>query len=308
MSKFCKSIVNNNWFDIFIIVVIVFTGILVGLETNKQFVAIYGELLTRLQHLVLFIFTVEMVLKVIAEGSRPWRYFYDPWNILDFLIVGSSLLDLMLTLNANFLPVVRLFRLIRILRVLRVLRLISVFDELQIIVGTLLKSIPSIGYIGMLLALIFYIYGTIGVLLFGDNDPIHFGSLPLAILTMFEVVILEDWVIMMRSNMYGCNAYGYDSEALKVFCTAPEQHPIIAPIFFISFVAFGTMIVLHLFIGVIMNSMHNAQNAQDEERLGNQKQLTVLNEIELVQRELREISNELAMISLRVEQETGNKL
>ncbi len=315
MSQFCQSIVKNKWFSAFIIFMILVTGVLVGLETDKEIATTYSELFTSLQHFILFIFTVEMVLKIAAEGSRPWRYFFSPWNLFDFFIVVTGMFDLMLTMNATnaentaFLPVLRLFRLVRLLRVIRVLRLISIFDELQLIIGTLFKSIPSIGYVGMFLMLLFYIYGVLGALLFGDNDPVHFGSLSQSMLTMLGIVTLNEWSTVMRSNFYGCNIFGYDTESLKPLCTAPEAHPIASSLFFVSFACLGTMIMLNMFIGVITNNITKVRESQEAERLVEQRaadNTTIADEIKLIQQKLERLKGTLDAISLRVDREKPN--
>ena len=67
---------------------------------------------------------------------------------------------------------------------------------------------------GILLFLLFYVYGAMAVFLFGENDPIHFRNLQTSILSLFRVVTLEDWTDVMYINMYGSNAYGYSAEDL----------------------------------------------------------------------------------------------
>ena len=51
----------------------------------------------------------------------------------------------------------------------------------------------SIGYILMLMGLVFYIYAVCGMILFKENDPWHFQSLHISMLTLFRVATLEDW-------------------------------------------------------------------------------------------------------------------
>jgi len=144
---------------------------------------------------------------------------------------------------------------LRLLRLLRVLRLVHALPRLQILVSALLKSIPSMAYVGAFLALLFYVYGVAGVFLFGRNDPAHFGSLGTAMLSLFTVVTLEGWAELMYFQMHGCQAL---AEGAVQLCKTPEPQPYAAPAYFISFILFGTMIVLNLFIGVIMNSMQEA--------------------------------------------------
>ena len=49
----------------------------------------------------------------------------------------------------------------------------------------------------------------IGILLFSANDPLHFGDLSHAFLTMFQVMTLDSWSLIMFINMFGCDVIGY---------------------------------------------------------------------------------------------------
>ena len=94
-------------------------------------------------------------------------------------------------------------------------RLVRTIPKLQLLVNVLLKSIPSIGHVATLMSIIFYIYATMGVFLFGENDPVHFGDLTLALLSLFRVVTLEDWTDIMYINIHGCDheIWGYAASA-----------------------------------------------------------------------------------------------
>ena len=260
MYTFCSKIIKAKLFDNFIIGIILFAGLLVGVQTYKEFANRHIEILTFLDSLVLAIFTLEAVIKILAEGKRPINYFRNAWNVFDFLIVTVCLMEPLLPLNAEFLPILRLAR------ILRVLRLVTVVPKLQLIVGTLLKSIPSMFYVCILLFLLFYMYGAMGVFLYGDNDPIHFRNLQTALLSLFRVTTLEDWTDVMYINMYGSDNYGYTPEDLARWTPVPTASPLGAAFFFVSFVLIGTMVVLNLVIGVIMNSMDemNAEMALNE--------------------------------------------
>ena len=260
MCIFCSKIIQTKLFDYLIIGIILFAGLLVGVQTYKEFANRHIEILTFLDSIVLAIFTLEAVIKILAEGKRPINYFRNAWNVFDFLIVTVCLMEPLLPLDAEFLPVLRLAR------ILRVLRLVTVVPKLQLIVGTLLKSIPSMFYVCILLFLLFYMYGAMGVFLYGDNDPIHFRNLQTALLSLFRVTTLEDWTDVMYINMYGSDNYGYTPEDLARWTPVPTASPLGAAFFFVSFVLIGTMVVLNLVIGVIMNSMDemNAEMALNE--------------------------------------------
>lgn len=251
--NFSKRIAESKWFQTLIILVIVLAGIVVGIQTYGDQVSHYAQLLHRLDLFILIIFTIEVFVKILAEGKKPYMYFTDGWNIFDFLIVAVCYLAFILpSMDASFIAVLRLAR------ILRVFKLITAVPKLQILVGALLKSIPSMGYVGILLGLLFYIYAATGVFIFGENDPVHFGNLQRGMLSLFRVVTLEDWTDIMYINMYGCDhpIWGYDKE---MDCISPHGNVYVGAGFFVSFVLIGTMIVLNLFIGVIMSSMDEAK-------------------------------------------------
>ena len=102
----------------------------------------------------------EMLVKIISLGFAMDKgsYLRDRWNILDFCIVFSSLIDMSLsTINLPFIKVIRL------LRILRPLRFISHNKDLKLIVVALLESINSIINIVMVIAVVFLIFAIIGV-------------------------------------------------------------------------------------------------------------------------------------------------
>ena len=254
MFNISSKIVKSTIFNHIIIGVILLAGILVGIQTYKEFAIRHNELLTLLDNIILLIFTIEVVIKILAEGKRPLNYFSNPWNVFDFLIVAVCLLEPLLPIEAAFLPVLRLAR------ILRVLRLITIVPKLQLIVGTLLKSVPSMFYVCVLLFLLFYVYGAMGVFLYGENDPIHFRNLQTALLSLFRVTTLEDWTDVMYINMYGADNYGYSPSDFDNWKPMPSASPLGAAFYFVSFVLIGTMVVLNLVIGVIMNSMEEMNN------------------------------------------------
>ncbi len=263
MVDFSARIVGSSIFKNFITSVIILTGIIAGVETDPEFSREHASILSWLNGIVLAIFTVEIALKMIAHGSRPWLFFKDPWNIFDFVIVVASLVP---TDSGQFIVVFRL------LRLLRVMRLVRALPALQILVTALLRSIPSMGYIALFLFLLFYVYGIAGVFLFSANDPIHFKDLPNALLSLFRVATLEDWTDVMYIQMKGCAGYEYYAgNNYSHLCTKSQAYPIVSPIYFVTFVLMGTMVIMNLFIGVIMTGMEQAhdevERAKQEARM-----------------------------------------
>ncbi len=297
MNSYFHRIAHSRWFQNTIIITIVLAGIIVGIESYHEHVSEWLPLLHFLDLVILLIFTLEAAVKILAEGDRPWRYFSDPWNVFDFTIVLACWMPFFLpTLSVGFIAVFRLAR------ILRILRLVHTLPQLKLLVDAMLKSIPSMGYVGMLLFLLFYIYGAMGVFLFGQNDPAHFANLHMALVSLFQIVTLEGWADIMFVNVFGCDDPTWGTEG----CTHPSSYGIWAALYFISFVLIGTMIVLNLFIGVIMNSMDEVRSEQAHEDRLRRKDTGKLNmedEITDIHTQLDGIKKQLDFIVFRLKKE-----
>ena len=294
MASFCKRIAQARWFHSLNLIVIVGASVLVGIETYAAFSERHAVLLGFLNQLVLGIFVVEAAIKMAQYGKDWTKYFKDPWNLFDFTIVVVCFLPV----NASYAAVLRLAR------ILRALRLMTALPQLQVIVGALIKSIPSMGYVGILLVLNFYVYAVMGVFMFAENDPVHFRDLPTAMLSLFRVVTLEDWTDVMYIQMYGSDVYEYVNTT--AITPKPSASPIMGALFFVSFVMFGTMIMLNLFIGVILNSMDQARN----ERVLDEKQavvaeLPVTDQIQEIEAQLDAMKESLQVLQRRLKPKAG---
>jgi len=274
MNAKLNALVRARWFETTILIVIILAGVLAGLETSPALVARYGTQLEALDLFVLAIFIVEIALKIAVHGRQPWHYFRDGWNVFDFTIVALCCLPM----NAQFAAVLRLAR------ALRLLRLVTALPRLQLLVGALLKSLGAMGYVGLLLALMFYIYGVAGVHLFREADASHFGSLKAALLSLFQVITLDNWSEIYRAARPGA--------------------PLATPIYFISFILLGTMIMLNLFIGIIMNSMsqmHAEIAERDRQRHVNETDAaTIEDDLLLLEQQIESLKDQAARARQRL--------
>ncbi len=291
MVHLCKRISKSKLFQFSVIAAILFASALVGIETYDGIFSRHRDLLLRLDQAVLLFFTFEIAVKLIARGRRPLLYFYDPWNVFDFTIV----LVCFLPLHLEYLAAARL------LRILRVLRLVTVIPRMQVLVGALLKSLPSISYVSLLLGVLFYVYAVVGTLIFGKNDPIHFGTLAIAMVSLFRVVTLEDWTDIMYIQMYGSDTYA--AENYLGLETIPTAMPLFSVLYFVSFVLLGTMIVLNLFVGVILNGMQELQAEADLDRIiehQKQKRLTIADEMQLLSAQMDTLQESINAVHRRI--------
>lgn len=287
MVHFCQRIIDSTWFTRLVTLAIFVAGVVVGLETSPAIMERIGTPLHIIDKIILWIFVVELAAKFGALGSKPWRFFLDPWNVFDFIIVGVAFLPI----HAEYVAVLRLARILRFLRLVRTL------PKLQILVGALLKSIPSMGYVALLLGMLFYMYAVGAVFLFGANDPAHFGNLPIAFLSLFRVVTGDAWTDLMYIQMYGCENFGYDGQ--EHLCTASQAAPILGPVFFCSFVLFGAMVILNLFIGVIMSGMEETRK-ENEAQAHLAEAGTLSDEVAQLREALADIQGRLERLHSRV--------
>lgn len=221
-----------------IIGLIVFNAITLGLETSATVRDWAGGPLAIAERIVLFIFVIEILIKLYAYG---FRFFRSGWNVFDFLIVGISLV-----------PASGPFTILRALRILRILRLLTKIERLRHIVESLLRAIPSIGWIAFLLGMVFYIFAVMGTKLFGEAFPDNFGHLGLTLYSLFQVMTLESW-----------------SE--EISRPVMETYPL-AWLYFITFILITAFTVLNLFIGIIVNTMqemHYEEEARERQATEN---------------------------------------
>ncbi|WP_330278099.1 ion transporter [Lentzea sp. NBC_00516] len=214
------ELVESNRFQMFIVGVIVINAITLGAETSTVLEAKFGPLLTTIDHLALAIFTAELAARLYAFG---WKFFKDPWNVFDFIIVGIALI-----------PAAGPLAVLRSLRILRALRLVAMVPSMRRVVTALVRSIPGLVSLSGLLVLLVYIGGVIASNLFGDTGDPRFTGLGPTLLTLFQITTGDGWSDVMRDLMV--------------------QKPF-AWIFFLIYLLVGTFTMLNLFIAVVCSAM-----------------------------------------------------
>ena len=157
-------LVENRRFQLAIMALIVLNAITLGLETWPAAMAQAGPVIVALDRIALTIFTIEVLLRLLAHGTK---FFRDPWSVFDFVVVGIALV-----------PASEGFAVLRALRVLRVLRLISAVPRMRMVVEALLSAIPGISVDRRHCWLIlFYVSAVMATGLFGEGFPEWFGTI-----------------------------------------------------------------------------------------------------------------------------------
>ena len=89
---------------------------------------------------------------------------------------------------------------------MRLFKIIGKIKQLKVIIMGLVKGLSSVTYILLLLLLIFYLFAVLGVVTFRRNDPFHFGSIGMAMVTLFRISTFESWTNVLYINYYGCDS------------------------------------------------------------------------------------------------------
>ncbi|HEY8473097.1 MAG TPA: ion transporter [Natronosporangium sp.] len=255
-----RQLVETNSFQRAIMAVIVINALTLGLEAIPSVAERSHDVLDTVDKIALGIFVVELVTKLYIYRLR---FFRNPWNVFDFVVVGVSLV-----------PAAGAFSVVRALRVLRVLRLISGVDSMRRVVATLLAAIPGAASIVGLLALVIYVSAVMATMLFGDKSPEYFGDLGQSLWTLFQTLTGEAWPDVADSVM--------------------AEYPM-AWIFFLIFILISSFVVLNLFLAVIVNAMESVKDAEeaDMEAALEETEADIKVELAKLRREIRELKEML---------------
>ncbi|MGS4983406.1 voltage-gated sodium channel [Pseudosulfitobacter pseudonitzschiae] len=216
----------------FILGVILFNAVILGLETSDQAMAAAGPLIKTLDTLCLAIFVVEIALKIYGRGLD---FFRRGWSVFDFVIVAISLI-----------PATQGLSVLRAMRILRLLRVISVAPSLRRVVDGLVNALPGVGSVFLLMGVIFYIGAVMATKLFGAAFPDWFGTLARSGYSLFQIMTLESWSMGIVRPVMEVYPYSWT--------------------FFIPFIMVTTFAVVNLLVGLIVNSMQDAHNEETNEK------------------------------------------
>ena len=225
---------SNKFFEMLVIGIIILSALLIGATTYD----IDPAWMTALKYLdlaVTLFFLVEILIRMAAE-KRFLDFFKSGWNIFDFIIVTVSLIPI---------DESEMVLLARLLRIFRVLRLVSMVPELRVLMNALLKAIPRIGYVALLMFIIFYIFAAVGSMMFEKINPVLWGDIAISMLTLFRVATFEDWTDVMYETM--------------------QVYPL-SWIYYMCFICLATFVFLNMMIGVVVGVMQKEHEALDREQ------------------------------------------
>ncbi|ETX09625.1 ion transporter [Marinomonas ushuaiensis DSM 15871] len=255
-----KQVESSVWFQGFIIGIIIVAALTVGAKTYSL---PYGVELSinYLDNFITVFFLVELSLRFIACDDKR-RFLKDPWNLFDSIIVIGSLVPIS---DTDMILVARL------LRVFRVLRLVSVIPDLRYLINALLKAIPKMGYIALLMFIIFYLFAAVGSIFFSGVNETLWGDIAISMLTLFRVATFEDWTDVMYETM--------------------EVYPM-SWIFYIIFIFLTAFVFLNMMVGVVLDVM-TRETAQEEHENQENHHKELVHQIAELQAQVARLSDKI---------------
>lgn len=253
-THYLRTLIDHPWMTRSITALILLNAVTLGMETSDDVMARHGAVLQLVDRCLLSLFTLELVIKLIAYRRD---FVKSGWNWFDLIIITIS-----------WLPSTGALSVLRALRVLRVLRLLSVVPQMRRVITALGHSIPGMGSVVGVLILVFYIAAVLATKLFGNHpDPdmqAWFGDLGASAYTLFQIMTLESW------------SMGIVRPTMALFP--------LAWVFFLPFIIITSFAVLNLFIGIIVDAM---QMVQQEERAHEPSMTQVTDELAALRDEIR---------------------
>ena len=256
-------IVYSSPFELSIAFVILLNAISLGVLTMPGISEGARSSFEAFDKYALYVYTAELVLRMISYGKKPWEFFRRGWNVFDFLIVALS------PIFAGQTVILRLLRLLRLIRIFRFL------PEVKVLTLSIVRSIPPLLSMSVLIFLALYIYGMAGVYMFGEKLPMHWGNISIALTTLFILLTLENFPL-------------YLEEAILV-------SPLALP-FYLSYIFIIVFTVLNVFIGIVLNAMDQAR-AETRERLEKIEQLNqIVHEVDDITADGKVTNEEILML------------
>ena len=242
---------ERPWVSALITILIILNALQLGLMTCQWFDPYKGKWFYRLDFAFICLFTIEILCRIFAFRKD---FFRESQNIFDFIVVAVSWIPS---------PVCRWAS---ALRVFRAMLLLNRLSQLKSIMRSLMDALPNIGWVSVLLFIVYYVFAVLTTNLFG-HDFAAFQSLEKSLFSLFQLMTLESWPELLAPIL--------------------EKYPY-SWLVFIPFMVLTSYIFLNLVIGIIVTSMHD---------ISLKKKSTEKREID----EIRDLKEQMNALSRQIE-------
>ncbi|MEY4163736.1 MAG: hypothetical protein RLZZ79_688 [Actinomycetota bacterium] len=242
-------LVYSSPFELFIAFVILVNATSLAILTMPELDESVRRACEQIDLACFAIYGVELILRLISYGKRPWEFFKQGWNIFDFIVIALS------PLFAGQTVVLRLLRLLRLFRIFRFL------PEVRVLTSSIVKSLPPLMSLAVLIFVALFMYGMVGHYVFGEADAENWGSITRAMTSLFILLTLENFPNYLEAGV----------------AVSPWALP-----YFLSYVFVVVFTVLNVLIGVVLNAMDEAreENRQRAKRMGQLSE--IVDEVEVM--------------------------
>ena len=255
------QLVYSTQFELLISAVIIINAVSLAVLTMPNLSPEAIALANNVDLAAYVIYVVELILRLISYGKKPWKFFKEGWNVFDFVIIGLT------PFFQGQTAVIRLLRLMRLIRIFRFL------PEVRILSASIVKSIPPLLSMSVLIGMLLFLYGMAGYYFFGADAPESWGNIGLSMKSLFILLTLENFPV-------------YLEEAMLINALALP--------FFLSYVFLIVFTVLNVLIGIVLNAMDEARTEDQTQR----RQVAELNEL-ASKAELLESSNSATQLEIQ---------
>lgn len=256
LSGYSKFLAEGRLFNLITLVIIISNTLLLALQSIPDLKARIGWYISLSDCVFLSYYVVEIVIKFLAFRLNFFRYI---WNIFDLIIVLAANVEFLVLVVTMYIQIIgseifHIFSFLRALkatRAIRALRAIRFLRKLQIIVTTVLRSVPAFSSLFLLIGLVAFNFAVVGRGFYGNIAPKYFGNIFRSIVTSFQLLTLDDWA--------------------SIFHSVIEKNPnrtLDLYIYIILYMGTETFIFINLFVAVIVDNLSKAQRSALEEKSG----------------------------------------
>lgn len=221
---------SNKLFELLVVTIIILSALMIGAKTY-ELPPLVQQALPIMDLSITVFFLAEITVRFIGEPDKR-RFFHSGWNIFDTLIVVVSLIPI----QDSELALIG-----RLVRIFRVLRMVSIIPELRTLLNSLLAAMPQLGYVMLMMFIIFYIYAAVGSTFFATINEDLWGDIAVSMLTLFRVMTFEDWTDVM-----------YETMAVYPLSWA----------YYLTFIFLSAFAFLNMIIGIVVNVLEEEHQRQ----------------------------------------------
>ena len=252
IKMWVRGIVASTKYQWFMMVLIMINTILLAIDFHPMPQSL-EENLDAWQLPFTIVFAEEVVVKLWAMGYHDWKA--GSFNVFDGVVVVLDVFGTIVGAAAgpSSLDSVSV---LRTLRLLRVFKLAEFWTEFKKSIDTVMRSIEDVLNFAVVLLLVIFVAALVGMGIFGgryvhrdangQNDGTgtfevvprgNFNSLIWALITIFNIIMGENWNEVMMDHM--------------------KIDPVMSVVFFVTIFCFGQFILLNIFLVILLENESN---------------------------------------------------